>query len=141
MLKDLVKMASKLDALGLSKEADTIDTLIRKIAGSDEDDSPPEGMSQEKWDAMRAEQERYKNRKVRPTMDMIDSYRESYHPRDDDFRSLKAPPRNKAAPDLDTLLNDLDMHGWPPGWESSSDDPTVDEDGNDVDWDWMNNDQ
>ena len=48
MLKDLVKMASKLDALGLSKEADTIDTLIRKIAGSDEDDSPPEGMSQEK---------------------------------------------------------------------------------------------
>ena len=135
MLKDLVKMASKLDALGLSKEADTIDTLIRKIAGSDEDDSPPEGMSQEKWDAMRAEQKRYKNRKVRPTM--IDSY----HPRDDDFLSLKAPPRNKAAPDLDTLLNDLDMHGWPPGWESSSDDPTVDEDGNDVDWDWMNNDQ
>lgn len=59
MLKDLVKMASKLDALGLSKEADTIDALIRKIAGSDEDDSPPEGMSQEKWDAMRAEQERY----------------------------------------------------------------------------------
>lgn len=45
MLKDLVKMASKLDALGLSKEADTIDALIRKIAGSDEDDSPPEGMS------------------------------------------------------------------------------------------------
>lgn len=32
MLKDLVKMASKLDTLGLSKEADTIDALIRKIA-------------------------------------------------------------------------------------------------------------
>lgn len=52
---------------------------------------------------------------------------DSYPPRDDDFRSLKVPPRNRAAPDLDTLLND--------------DDPTVDEDGNDVDWDWMNNDQ
>jgi hypothetical protein len=34
MLKDLVKMASKLDALGLSKEADTIDALIRKIASN-----------------------------------------------------------------------------------------------------------
>lgn len=66
---------------------------------------------------------------------------DSYRPRNHDFRSLKAPARNKAAPDLDTLLSDLETHGWPPGWESSSDDPTVDEDGNDVDWDWMNNDQ
>jgi len=37
MLKDLVKMASKLDALGLSKEADVIDTLIRKIASKEDD--------------------------------------------------------------------------------------------------------
>ena len=34
MLKDLVKMASKLDALGLSKEADVIDNLVRKIAAN-----------------------------------------------------------------------------------------------------------
>lgn len=33
MLKDLVKMASKLDSLGLTKEADTIDALVRKMAG------------------------------------------------------------------------------------------------------------
>jgi hypothetical protein len=32
MLKDLLKVANKLDALGLSKEADTVDTLIQKIA-------------------------------------------------------------------------------------------------------------
>ena len=37
MLKDLVKMASKLDALGLSKEADTIDALIRKIASREDE--------------------------------------------------------------------------------------------------------
>jgi hypothetical protein len=37
MLKDLVKMASKLDALGLSKEADVIDTLIRKIASREDE--------------------------------------------------------------------------------------------------------
>lgn len=37
MLKDLVKMASKLDTLGLSKEADTIDALIRKIASREDE--------------------------------------------------------------------------------------------------------
>ena len=31
MLKDLLKVANKLDALGLSKEADTVDALIQKI--------------------------------------------------------------------------------------------------------------
>lgn len=34
MLRELVKMASKLDALGLTKEADTIDALIEKMAGT-----------------------------------------------------------------------------------------------------------
>jgi len=33
MLKDLLKVASKLDALGLTKEADVVDALIQKIAG------------------------------------------------------------------------------------------------------------
>jgi hypothetical protein len=37
MLKDLVKMASKLDALGLSKEADVIDNLVRKIASREDE--------------------------------------------------------------------------------------------------------
>lgn len=32
MLKDLIKMANKFDSLGLTKEANTIDTLIKKIA-------------------------------------------------------------------------------------------------------------
>lgn len=32
MLKELLKVANKLDALGLSKEADTVDTLIQKMA-------------------------------------------------------------------------------------------------------------
>lgn len=33
MIKDLVKVATKLDSLGLKREADYIDSLIRKIAG------------------------------------------------------------------------------------------------------------
>ena len=33
MLNDLIKMASKLDALGFKREADTIDSLIKKVAG------------------------------------------------------------------------------------------------------------
>lgn len=37
MLKDLVKMANKLDALGLSKEADVIDNLVRKIASREDE--------------------------------------------------------------------------------------------------------
>jgi antitoxin component of RelBE/YafQ-DinJ toxin-antitoxin module len=32
MLKDLVKIANKLDSLGLTKEADVIDTFLNKIA-------------------------------------------------------------------------------------------------------------
>lgn len=51
MLKDLVKMASKLDALSLSKEADTIDALIRKIASREDElqsymSNPGYGMSE-----------------------------------------------------------------------------------------------
>ena len=34
MIKDLVKVATKLDSLGLNKEADTIDKIIRKISMS-----------------------------------------------------------------------------------------------------------
>jgi hypothetical protein len=34
MIKDLVKVATKLDSLGLKREADYIDSLIRKIAGN-----------------------------------------------------------------------------------------------------------
>ncbi len=35
MLRELVKIANKLDNLGLNKEADTIDNLISKIAYND----------------------------------------------------------------------------------------------------------
>lgn len=35
MIKELVKVASKLDALGLTKEADYLDKMIAKIAGRD----------------------------------------------------------------------------------------------------------
>jgi hypothetical protein len=41
MLKDLIKMAGRLDALGLRKEADFADRLIRKVAQAD-----PEFMSE-----------------------------------------------------------------------------------------------
>lgn len=40
MLKELVKVANKLDALGLTKEADIIDALLNKKA-SMEDEAPP----------------------------------------------------------------------------------------------------
>ena len=33
MLKDLIKMAGKLDSMGLNREANVIDSLIKKIAG------------------------------------------------------------------------------------------------------------
>ena len=36
MLKDLIKVANYLDSLGLKKEANNIDSIIRKIAGSDD---------------------------------------------------------------------------------------------------------
>lgn len=35
MLKGLMKVANKLDSIGLTKEADTIDALIRKIVASE----------------------------------------------------------------------------------------------------------
>lgn len=41
MLKDLIKVANKLDSLGLQKEADVIDALITKMAGGVIRDSSP----------------------------------------------------------------------------------------------------
>jgi len=38
MLRNLVKIANRLDSLGLSKEADVIDGLIQKMATSDNED-------------------------------------------------------------------------------------------------------
>jgi len=38
MIKELVKVATRLDALGLTAEADVVDTLIRKIAATDRED-------------------------------------------------------------------------------------------------------
>jgi len=45
MLKDLKKVANKLDSVGLTKEADTIDALIEKIAFSEDEsfNMEPEG--------------------------------------------------------------------------------------------------
>ena len=37
MVKDLIKVATKLDSLGLTREASYLDSLIRKIAGEDPD--------------------------------------------------------------------------------------------------------
>ena len=45
MLKDLVKVANRLDSLGLTREADAIDGLVKKMAGmseGDDSDSYPE---------------------------------------------------------------------------------------------------
>jgi hypothetical protein len=39
MLKDLVKVANRLDSLGLTREADAIDGLVKKMAGMSEE--PP----------------------------------------------------------------------------------------------------
>jgi hypothetical protein len=36
MLKDLVKVANRLDSLGLTREADAIDGLVKKMAGMSE---------------------------------------------------------------------------------------------------------
>jgi len=38
MIKELVKIATRLDAAGLTSEADQIDRIIRKIAASDKED-------------------------------------------------------------------------------------------------------
>lgn len=40
MLKDLVKVANRLDSLGLSKEADIVDRLITKLAHLSRDEAP-----------------------------------------------------------------------------------------------------
>jgi hypothetical protein len=42
MLKDLIKVANKLDSLGLSKEADLLDSLINKIASDNLEIEPEE---------------------------------------------------------------------------------------------------
>ena len=40
MIKQLIKIASELDAAGFTKEADQVDSIIRKIAGKDSSAKP-----------------------------------------------------------------------------------------------------
>ena len=52
MIKELVKIANRLDAMGLKVEADGIDSLIRKIAGEHRDElEDPGDWSESKWDS------------------------------------------------------------------------------------------
>ncbi len=56
MIKDLIEIATQLDSLGLSKEADELDLIIKKVAGNgfDETGRMPVG----KWDS---EEEEFAN--------------------------------------------------------------------------------
>ena len=61
MLKDLIKVATKLDALGLTTEANQIDNLIRKIAetGDDEFSTMWNSLSNEEKDNLNFETDKY----------------------------------------------------------------------------------
>lgn len=51
MIKELVKMANRLDAMGLKVEADSVDGMIRRIATDHDDESEDPGdWSESKWD-------------------------------------------------------------------------------------------
>jgi hypothetical protein len=61
MIKDLVKVATKLDSLGLTKEADIVDGLIRKIAetGDDEFYTMWNSLSNEEKDKLQFKTKKY----------------------------------------------------------------------------------
>jgi hypothetical protein len=61
MIKDLVKVATKLDSLGLTKEADVVDALIRKIAetGDDEFSTMWNSLSNEEKDEQKFKTKKY----------------------------------------------------------------------------------
>jgi len=44
MLKDLIKVSNRLDALGLTKEADYLDSVIKKLSGSNPSQAELEGL-------------------------------------------------------------------------------------------------
>lgn len=51
MVRDLIKIANRLDTLGLKREADGVDSLIKKIAGKHRDKSEDPGdWSESKWE-------------------------------------------------------------------------------------------
>jgi hypothetical protein len=52
MLKNLVKVANRLDSLGLTKEADAVDKFIRKMAGGHGD---PGNWSESEWEEWESE--------------------------------------------------------------------------------------
>jgi len=56
MIKELIKIANRLDALGLKREADTVDGLIKRFAAEADDESEdPADWSEEKWDQWNSE--------------------------------------------------------------------------------------
>jgi hypothetical protein len=44
MLKDLIKVSNRLDSLGLTKEADYLDSVIKKLSGSNPSQAELEGL-------------------------------------------------------------------------------------------------
>lgn len=56
MIKELIKVANRLDTLGLKREADTVDGLIKRFAAETDDESQDAAdWSEEKWDRWNSE--------------------------------------------------------------------------------------
>lgn len=56
MIKELIKVANRLDTLGLKREADTVDGLIKRFAAETDDESEDAAdWSEEKWDRWNSE--------------------------------------------------------------------------------------
>jgi hypothetical protein len=59
MIKQLIKIANKLDSRGLGKEADILDNIIRKYSSDYWDGFEPHPEGDEKFDALKGEKPKY----------------------------------------------------------------------------------
>lgn len=98
MMRELVKVATRLDSFGLTKEADVVDALIRKIATDDNED-------EDEWDSLSEEE---KTRRANHAYDLEDLLL-----RDRIFNDNAVANSHNSSP---KQFSDFDWDGDPAEW-------------------------
>lgn len=114
MMKELVKVATRLDALGLAKEADAVDRLIRKIATDShmnnhrpgDSGAEDEEVDVDEWDSLSEEE---KTRRANDAYDFEDLLL-----RDRIFNDNAVANSHDSSP---KQFSDFDWDGDPAEWD------------------------
>lgn len=94
MIDKLIKLANHLDSIGLSKEADFLDSLIKKEGSNSKDRGPYLGEIEDPWRGLRDWAKKHSGRPVSPAQEnfnaMINEFKKRFgrNPSFDEVRDM-----------------------------------------------------